>query len=108
MPDLHVRSIDASLLRAVNIAAAKAEKTQREWIIAALTRQTFLADQAEVKDATQIHGAASGANPVPTNPKPSATESAKCELHGTVMLDYGTAWCCPGPPAHKEMKRNAR
>lgn len=37
MPDLNIRNVDRSLLREVNTAAAKAELTQRDWVIKALT-----------------------------------------------------------------------
>lgn len=33
MPDIHIRNVDQSLLREINIAAAKAELTQRDWLI---------------------------------------------------------------------------
>jgi hypothetical protein len=38
MPDLNIRNIDQSLLRDINIAAAKAEVTQRDYVIQALTK----------------------------------------------------------------------
>jgi hypothetical protein len=37
MPDLNIRNIDKSLLIAVNVAAAKADMTQRDWVIGVLT-----------------------------------------------------------------------
>lgn len=38
MPDMNIRNVDKSLLREVNIAAAKADLTLRDFVIQALTR----------------------------------------------------------------------
>jgi hypothetical protein len=38
VPEIHVRGIDASLLRAVNVEAAKQDLTQRDFIIQALAK----------------------------------------------------------------------
>jgi hypothetical protein len=37
MPDLNIRNVDRELLTAVNVAAAKAELTQRDWVIRTLS-----------------------------------------------------------------------
>ena len=39
MPELHVRRVGKGLLRDINIAALKAEQTQREWILDTLERR---------------------------------------------------------------------
>jgi hypothetical protein len=38
MPNLNIRSVDESLMRAVNVEAAKAGKTLRDWVIGELAR----------------------------------------------------------------------
>ncbi len=38
MPDLNIRNINSALLRDVNVAAAKADLTQRDYVIQVLTR----------------------------------------------------------------------
>lgn len=43
MPSLLLKNIDASLLREINYAAAKAELTQRDWVISVLCMEVGIA-----------------------------------------------------------------
>jgi hypothetical protein len=40
MPDLNIRKVDEGLLRAVNVAAARAGLTQRDFVIRSLARSS--------------------------------------------------------------------
>lgn len=43
MPDLNIRNVDQSLVRAVNLASAKADLTQRDWVISVLCKEVGIA-----------------------------------------------------------------
>lgn len=55
MPNLNIRNIDASLLRLINIEAAKADVTQRDWVIGILSKSVGVSSivETEIKPKTE-------------------------------------------------------
>ena len=58
MPDLNIRNLDVSLLRDVNVAAAKADLTQRDWVIGVLRFAAMRGDYMPLASRITVDGAA--------------------------------------------------
>lgn len=66
MPDLNIRNVDKTLITAVNVEAAKAQLTQRDFVLKVLTKAVGWEKETEVKHVM--------------NPKPKKQETAEVEF----------------------------
>jgi hypothetical protein len=112
MPNLNI-PISEELLRAINMAALKSGKRQKEWVIESLG---LLASWPSPLELTKWHfdnlakimsGEESeilGLDVKHVIVDEAADDPNFCALHNKPMKDFGTKWVCEGPPQHSEAK----
>jgi hypothetical protein len=113
MPELHIRNVDQSLIREVNLAAAKLDVTQRDFVIRSLRlvagkpemlgkgKEKVIGIEKEVVDMRAV----TDVEVIPVEEKPTVIVGAKCEICGAavVLLKRPNApdkWQCIGRIKH--------
>src|SRR5437588_1618370 len=124
MPDLNIRNVGLSLIRAINVAAAKADLTQRHWVIETLTKATggVVEERGGEKprpgnSGRHISTHSGAGKPVLDAPAGVQTSpvilGAKCEICAAPvrLLERYNApakWRCTGPRQHSMTPRKLK
>lgn len=93
MPDLSLKGLDESLMRAVKSRAAGDGLTLRDWVIKSLARRVGWEADAGPRESS---GIVETEAPVKTSGSRPATSGADCQICGKRMFDFGAMWCCKG------------
>jgi hypothetical protein len=88
-----IKKVPEGLLRAVNIAAIKAGKTQTEWLM------EVMADASEYEKRQKRWG-----GQWVEDAEKEVRPGKICGRHEKGMIDMGGKWGCEGPPFHAEEK----
>ena len=97
MPDLNIRNVDQSLLRSVNVAAAKGDLTQRDFVIKALA--WFVEKDIRPNDVVHTGRERTGEADKCVElaqAKPDPETSRSCPLCNKPMLPWGSMMRCQG------------